>query len=155
MQEQPPPRNPVTKHVHRKEIFWQIAFPLILGVIAIIGLAVWVVWIASGGGDVSQAADASLIFLIIPTMLMAFILLAVLAGFIYGMARFLRFLPPKFYLLQGIFYRIQAGVQRAADKAVEPSLRMKSARAGWQTIKNKLSPRKTRIDIPDKGSQEL
>jgi len=155
MQETKPPRSPVTKQAHRKETFWQIAFPLILGVIAIIGLAVWVVWIASGGGSVSQAADASLIFLIIPTMLMAFILLAVLGGLVYGMARFLRFLPPKFFILQGFFYRIQDGVQKAADKVAEPVLRMKSAGAGWRAFKRELTSRKMQHDIPDEGSQEL
>ncbi|MBL7162238.1 MAG: hypothetical protein ISS57_06505 [Anaerolineales bacterium] len=151
MQEQEPSRNPLTKQTHRKETFWQIAFPLILGVIAILGLAVCTVMVASGGGNVSQAADASLIFLIIPTIVMAFILLAVLGGLIYGMARFLRFLPPKFFTLQGFFCHIQAGVKKAADKAVEPALRMKSAGAGWRTFKSELTSRKTQNDIPDEG----
>ncbi len=155
MQEQPAPRNPITKQAHRKQTFWQIAFPMILGGIAILGLAVWVIVVASGGGNVSQAADTSLIFLIIPTMLMAFILLAVLVGLVYGMYRFLRFLPAKFFILQGVFYRLQDSVQKAADKAVEPSLRLKSARAGWQTLKRGLTSRKIQAVVPDEGSQEL
>ncbi len=155
MQEQKPSRNPVTEQAHRKETFRQITLPLLLGVLAILGLAVWAVLVASGGGNVSQAADASLIFLIIPTFVMAFILLAVLFGLVYGMARFLKLLPPKFFTLQGFFYRIQDSVEKAADKAVEPALRMKSAGAGWQTIKNEVSPPKIPIDIPEEGSQEL
>ncbi|MBC8505613.1 MAG: hypothetical protein ISR58_15995 [Anaerolineales bacterium] len=155
MQEQKPSQNPITKQAHRKETFRQITLPLLFGVLAILGLAVWVVLVASGGGNVSHAADASLIFLIIPTFVMAFMLLAVLVGMVYGMYRFLRFLPPTFFVLQGFFYRIQDSVQKAADKAVEPAFRMKSAGAGWQTIKNELTLRKTKIDIPDEGSQEL
>ncbi len=155
MQEPKPSRNPVTRQAHRKETFRQIALPMILGVIAILGLAVWVVLVASGGGNVSQAADASLIFLIIPTMVMAFILLAVLAGLVYGMYRFLRILPPKFFTLQGFFYRVQDRMQKAADKAVEPTLRAKSASAGWQTIKYELTSRKVSDVVPDEGSREL
>ena len=155
MQEQKPSRNPVTKRAHRKESFWQITFPLILGLIAILGLAVWAVIVASGGGNVSQAADTSLIFLIIPTFVMAFIFLVVLVGLVYGMYSLLRWLPPKFFILQGLFYRIQDRVQKAADKAVEPAMKVKSAGAGWQRLKNEFVPRKTHIDIPEEGSQEL
>ncbi len=155
MQDQKPSRNPVTKQTYRKETFWQITFPLILGLIVIVGLAVWTVIVASGGGNVSQAADASLIFLIIPTFVMAFILLAVLIGLVYGMYSLLKWLPPKFFTLQGFFYRIQDRVQKAADKAVEPALRVKSAGAGWQRVKNEFVPRKTNIDIPGEGSHEL
>jgi len=128
---------------------------MILGGIAIFGLAGWVVLVAAGGGNVSQAADASLIFLIIPTMVMAFILLAVLVGLVYGMYRFLRLLPPKFFTLQGFFYRIQDRVQKAADKAVEPTIRAKSAGAGWQTMKSELTSRKMHDVVADEGSHEL
>ncbi len=155
MQERKPPRNPVTQQAHRKEAFWQIAFPLLLGVLAVLGLAVWTVWAASGGGNVSQAADTSLIFLIIPTMVMAFILLAVLGALVYGVVSLLRFLPPKFFILQDFFDRMRVGVQRAADRVAEPTLRIGSVGAGWRALKSSLSSPKMRNDTPDEGSQEL
>lgn len=155
MQAQRPTRNLITRQVHRKETFWQIAFPLILGGLAVLGLAVWAVMAPSGGGNTSQAADVSLIFLIVPLLVMAFILLAVLIGLIYGMARLLGFLPQKFYLLQGFFDRIRAGVRKAADKAVEPALQMKSAAASMHALRRELTPRKIRNDFPDEGPREL
>ncbi|MEA3350353.1 MAG: hypothetical protein U9Q82_07010 [Chloroflexota bacterium] len=134
MQKTQPQRNPKTQASHKKDIFWQITIPLIFGALAILGLAIWSVVAAAKGGDVGPAADAALIFMVIPTMLMALIPLALLGGCVYLSTRLLKILPPQIYRLQNFFLRLQAGVQKGADKAVEPILRSKSWAAAWRIL---------------------
>ena len=64
-------RNPLTHEKHRREVFWQITIPLVIGLVMILGLAALVIVTAVQGGNVSQAADASLVYLIIPVMVMS------------------------------------------------------------------------------------
>ncbi len=99
------------------------------------GLFGWAIVVAVQGGNVNQAADASLIFVIIPTMIMALIPLAILGGFVYLMTRVLNILPPKLFQVQLFFDRIQRGVRQASDKLVEPSLRLGSLGAAWKSLK--------------------
>ncbi len=131
-------RNPITHKLHRREKTWQIILPLIVGILIILGLGSWAIVTVTQGGDVSQAADTSLIFLLIPVLILSLIPLALLGFLVYGMVRVLTFLPPKFYLVQGFFLKVQERVQQGADIAAEPVLRINSIGAGWQAIKRAL-----------------
>jgi hypothetical protein len=134
MNETQPPRNPETHQSHRREVFWQITFPIILGVAAILGLAAWVLVLATRGGNVSQAADTSLIFLILPTMLMALLPLVLLAVVAYGIIWLNKNLPPYAKQAQDAFARVRDVVRQGADKSVEPILRLKSALAALKAL---------------------
>jgi hypothetical protein len=136
-------RNPITHKFHRRETIWQIIAPLVVGISIILGLGIWAIVTVAQGGDVSQAADTSLIFLLIPVLILSLIPLALLGGLVYGMFRLLKILPPKFYLVQGLFLKVQERVKQGADIAVEPILRINSIGAGWQTFKRILNENKT------------
>ncbi|MBC8333491.1 MAG: hypothetical protein H8E28_16030 [Anaerolineae bacterium] len=136
------PRNPVTQQTHRKESLWQIWLPLSLGVLIILGLAAWSVIVAAGGGDVSQPADASLILVLCPSILMAVIPLALVGGFAYGTGYLVKILPPKMLIVQYFFTRIEEGTHRAADKLAEPSLKMGSFAAAWRAFRSAFRPRR-------------
>lgn len=152
MQNTPPLRDPLTQAAHRRQTWLQIGLPLLLGLLAVLALAIWTVLVASGGGNVSQAADTSLIFLLIPMLVMALIFLAVLAGLIYVVALIIKALPPKFYVLQGFFLNIQKTVQNVSDKLAEPTLRAKSAGAAWQSLKSSLLNRNSDNNPHSEGS---
>lgn len=137
------PRNPVTQKAHRRETFWQITIPLIVSILIILGLAIWSVVVASGEGEISQAADASLIFLIIPTMVLALVPLILLGGLVYGMVRLLKFLPPKLYLVQDFFLKLRYVVQNWSDKLAEPVLRVNGLGAAWQAFRGALKKKQS------------
>ena len=130
-----PERNPITHQDHRREVFWQITFPLVLGAILILGLAVWAAIAAAQGGNVSQPADASLVFLLIPTMAMTLILLVIIAGFAYAVIWLNKSIPPYARQAQDFFARARDIVRVGADKAVEPVLRIQSALAALRALK--------------------
>lgn len=152
MQNTPPSRNPQTQAAHRRESWLQIGLPLLLGILVVLGLAGFVVVIASRGGNVSQGADTSLIFILIPMLIIALVISTLLGGLIYLMAAALKALPPKFFVIQGFFYRVQDTVQNTSDKLVEPAMRTKSAVAAWGVIKNNLSIRKATKQTHVEGS---
>ena len=132
-----PERNPSTHKAHRREVGWQIVFPLTCGSIILLGLAIWTVVGTVQGGNVSQPADTSLIFLLIPTMILALIPLALLAGLAYGIIAFNKMLPQYFFKAQGALRKVQDGVRIGADKLVEPVIRIESMIAALGVLKRK------------------
>jgi H+/Cl- antiporter ClcA len=135
MNESTPPRNPHTHQLHRRETFWQITLPLILGGLVMLGLSIWAIVAAAGGGNVNQAASASLIFLIIPTMFMALFVLLILAGLAYLVIQANHGLPPVMRKIQGFFVRVREAVRLYSDKLVEPILRAQSGIAALKSLK--------------------
>lgn len=132
-----PERNPNTYKAHRREFAWQVAFPLALGILLILGLAAWTIVAAVQGGNVSQPADTSLIFLLIPTMVMAIIPLAIFAGLAYGIILLNKELPGYFYQAQIAIQKVQVGIQNGADKLVAPMIRFKSTIAALGAIRRR------------------
>lgn len=120
------------QHHHREKI-WQILFPIAIGFLLIIIAAVFVVLTASrssGGGSVSQWADTSTIWLVLPIMMFAAFGTLVLAGLIYLVAKLLDILPPYTNLIQQYANLITARVNLATRKMVSPFVSAKSIRAG-------------------------
>ena len=130
-----PERNPITHKDHRREVFWQITLPLLIGAILILGVAVWTAVAAAQGGNVSQPADASLVFLLIPTMAMALVLLVIIAGFAYAVIWLNNNIPPYARQAQDFFVSARDIVRMVADKVVEPVLRIQSALAALRALK--------------------
>ena len=137
MNETQPERNPLTHKKHRVETFWQITFPLILGGLVIIGLAAWTIYAATTGFSVRKTTDLSLVFLIIPAMVMFLIPLIILLGMAYGVI-WLNKNTPKFMLrVQDVVDQVRDGVIKGSDKVVDPVIRIKSRLASFQALKRK------------------
>ncbi|GAB4578785.1 MAG: hypothetical protein Fur0022_15220 [Anaerolineales bacterium] len=130
----PHPRNPETHAMHRRQMFWQVFFPLGFGAVVLIGACVLPVVAVARGGEVSKWADTSLIWLILPAMFFSLIPLALLAGAVYGVLKLFEKLPGWMFRLQGIFELIRGKVREYADKAVEPVLRVQSFNAKIQAV---------------------
>lgn len=116
-------RNLLAQENHRRDSFWQITFPLIIGGLLILGFAVWIGFIAWSGSPVSQAADTALIFLIIPVLVVAFVFLIVTGGLVYLVIWLNQNIPFYAYRLQNIFSRIEGQTQTISDKAARPVLK--------------------------------
>jgi hypothetical protein len=130
-------RNPKTHQDHKRETFWQITFPLILGVVIVLVLGVLAVVAGLESGPLAQAADAALIFLIIPLMLITLILGIITAAVAYGVVKLNSTLP--FYAKQAhdAFERVRQQVQIGSDKAVAPILQIQSFFASLKALKRK------------------
>jgi hypothetical protein len=138
MNETPKPeRNPKTHQTHRREVFLQITLPLLIGLVFVLTLAVLAVVAATTDGSAKQAADASLIFLIIPLMFATVLFMLVLAAFAYGIIWLNGALPIYTKQAQDILERVRQQVQVGSDKVVEPILKLRSFLASLGAIKPK------------------
>jgi hypothetical protein len=130
-------RNSITHAKHRKETWWQISFPFILGLLLILGLAGWAVFATATGGNVGQSADTSLIWIICPNLLLALIPLALFGGMAYGIIVLNQKIPAAFKQLQDVMLKVRDGVQAGADKVVDPVINLKSKIASLEALKRK------------------
>lgn len=124
--------NPETMQKHRRETLWQITVPAIAGAGLLLLLAV----LASLGkpAGVSQRADTSLIFLIIPNLLCSFIFLVLLAAITYGLIRLIAILPGYTRQLQDFFKVVNQKVKEVMDVLTEPVLRVHGLRASLEKL---------------------
>jgi hypothetical protein len=130
-----PERNPETHKAHRREVLWQVTVPLIGGVLVLLALAVLS---ATGGTEqVSRWGDVSLIWLILPMLLVALIFLVITAGLAYGVIWLVRVLPGYARQLQALFETLAVKVKQVSDLAAEPFIRIQSFMAGMQALFNR------------------
>jgi hypothetical protein len=118
---------------HRREKIWQILVPLIIGILLILAVGVIVILTAacsSAGGAVSQWADTSAIWLIMPVIMFAIFGILILIGLIYLVARITKILPPYADLVQGYASLVAAKVSLVTRKIVSPFITVESTRAG-------------------------
>jgi hypothetical protein len=128
-------RNPQTTGKHRRETWWQISLPLLVGILIFVALAVG----ANFGTNeaVGRWARISMVLLAIPLIILALLTLAVLIAFIYLAARLTKLIPPYAWQAQELFARIAVVSRRAADKAVEPVLRLNAFVAGLGALRRR------------------
>jgi hypothetical protein len=135
-----PERNPSTYAIHRREVFWQITFPLAIALLIILCMVTGVILAGiKGVGDISRWADISVIWLLIPAIVLTLIAFFFLVGFIYLITRLLGVFPGAARLVQDYFHLFQVRSKKVADKIVEPFIRLRSYKAGaealWQKSK--------------------
>ncbi len=107
--------------LHRKQRATQIILPVALGALLIIGMIALISFATfKSNGDVGRWAAISTIWVIIPILLAGLILLAILIGLIYLMARMLGALPHYTGIAQDYVYIAQSYIIRGADMAVKP-----------------------------------
>ncbi len=130
-----PSRNPTTERKHRREVFLQITVPLAVGVMLILLAAAGVIWAGiANTGNVSAWADVSLIWLVIPLMLVVFLFLGLLAGLVYVLTLGLQRLPFFMHRVQVFFRLVDMRVRKVANGSVEPVMRVQSFSAAWKAL---------------------
>lgn len=101
---------------HRKQRTTQIILPVVVSALLMIGLIVLIsLSTFNSGGDVGRWAAISTIWIIIPLLIVGLILLALLIGLIYLMARALGGLPYYTGIAQDYVYLARGYIIRAAD----------------------------------------
>ena len=106
---------------HRKQMMNQIVLPVILSALVMIALVV-LISLATfrANGDVGRWAAISTIWIVIPVMLMGLIVLVILIGLIYLMARGLQIIPTYTGLAQEYAAKARWYITRGADMLVKP-----------------------------------
>jgi hypothetical protein len=106
---------------HRRQRNLQIILPVALSGLALIGMIVLISFATfKSDGDVGRWAAISTIWIIIPTLIAGLIVLAILIGLIYLMARALGALPRYTGIAQNYVYIARSYILRGADMAVKP-----------------------------------
>jgi hypothetical protein len=127
-----PERNPVTHRAHRREVLLQITIPFGIGLVIILVASVLV---SLGPDDsVSRWGDTSLIWLIIPQLLVCLLFLILMGALAFGVIWLVRTLPRYTRQLQDLFNRIGLQTRKITDTIVEPVLRIRSFRAKLKAI---------------------
>jgi hypothetical protein len=134
-------RNPVTHQHHRRDVLRQVTIPLIAGTVVILTLSILVVW-GSATGEHARWAGISLIWLIMPTLLFAFIILALLVGLIYLVTIMFIRLPLFARKVQDFFLLIKYQIAQLDNKMVDPFLRFHSFKASMRTLGRNLRPKR-------------
>jgi uncharacterized membrane protein len=120
MKELPRPEH-YSYQLHRKQRTTQIILPVMISVLALIGMVVLISFSTfKSDGDVGRWAAISTIWIIIPILLAGLILLAILIGLIYLMARALGALPHYTGIAQDYIYLAQGYIVRGANMVVKP-----------------------------------
>ncbi len=106
---------------HRKDLTWKIIFPVVLSAVLCIGLIVLInLTTFRGGGDVQRWADISTMWIAIPIMVTLLVVLALLGGIVYLLAKLLHITPNYTVIVQDFFYKIESYAKRGADAAAKP-----------------------------------
>ena len=117
---------------HKKQRFWQILAPILLGGLITLAAAVMMVLALTGtvtGLSLSQYADTSMIWLILPVMMFGIVFGVLLLGLVYGVARLLNVLPQYTFLIQQYAAVIEAKIKLWTKKAMDPVITAESIKA--------------------------
>ena len=106
---------------HRRDFQLKILLPIILASIAAVVIGVLAGMAASGSSTaVSLWADISLIWLIMPVMVMALVIAILMVALVYGMNRLLKVTPHYTGLVQGYALWLEAEVSIWTNKLTHP-----------------------------------
>lgn len=126
---------------HRKQVMQKIILPVVLSALILVGIVVWVSYATfSQGGDVGRWAAISTIWVIIPMLLGGLVVLAILGGLIYGMAKLLGALPYYTGIAQDYVFIARGYIIRAADMAVKPILAVNGWLETMKTFFERMTP---------------
>jgi amino acid transporter len=137
----PQERNQETWKRHRQEVFRQITLPIMIaaGILLLISGLVALGSIA----EIKRWADISIIWLIIPALLLTFLAMLALAGMVYLIVRLIVVLPFLSYRVLVKFRALQVAIRNASDRAVAPVLKIAGIKASVQTAFHRQTKVKT------------
>lgn len=130
------PRNKQTEEIHKREVWWQIHFPLLIGLAMVAGLVSLTIMaaVSPGAGTTRVWADISLMFVIAQVMVVIIPWLFVFGGVAYGILYLIRILPPYFKVAQDYTALAALRVEQVMRYVIEPVLQIKSGVAGFDRI---------------------
>ncbi|MGB8212315.1 MAG: hypothetical protein WCE68_02040 [Anaerolineales bacterium] len=126
----PRPLPSPTVRAHKRQFVWQILVPFLVVAALLLAAA----GLAAAGASAPAWRDVSIIWLIIPMLIFALFLLALLVGLIYGIAKLLQITPRYTAKAQDFFVLISTWARRIADGIAQPVLWVRQAGAMLEAI---------------------
>lgn len=131
-------RNPVTYQKYKREVFYQIYLPTIIGALVLLVIVAGIlIASARGTGDISKWADTALISLIVPALIITLVFTIASVGMIYLVTRLLAESPFFFKRVQDFFVLVGLRVRKASDLSVEPFLRVHGLMASLRALRRR------------------
>jgi hypothetical protein len=120
MKELPHPEH-YSYQLHRKQRVSQIILPVVISALALIGMIALISFATfKSGGDVGRWAAISTIWMVIPVLIAGLVVLIILIGLIYLMARALGALPHYTAIAQKYVNLAKGYIVLGANMAVKP-----------------------------------
>ena len=113
---------------HHQQRLWQIILPIIL--VSLIIFSIGVYYVAAEGSPTQVWADISIIWIILPLLVIFLLVFILLVGMIYLLYKVNRNTPLVTDRIQKIFSLIQQRSLDAADTIVKPVLWINQSQAG-------------------------
>jgi hypothetical protein len=124
-----------TSRRHRRETWWQVTFPLLIGLVGVLILSVVTSSVSSV--DVSRLAKMAVIWLLIPALVLSVIFFVILVGLIYVLVRLIAIIPHYSYRVQYQFARVGSKSEQICNLVSEPIIRIRSFRAGLRVLRKR------------------
>lgn len=128
----PPSKRTASYRAYKRNLRWQIILPMV--VVTLLFVAVSVATTLRGNETVSQWADVSTVWLLMPMLVFAVINISILAALIYGIAKLLEITPVYTHKLQGIIRLIGEKIATYADAAAKPIFKVEGFFASLRRI---------------------
>ncbi len=120
---------------HRRQTFWQIYLPLVVGFAAFLALGILVVLSQeTGNPEISRWAAIATIWLILPLLAFGIVVLLVNLFFIVVFSKINNSLRDYGRLARFYIHRIAFQIQKLADRLVEPGIILQSNFSGLKAI---------------------
>jgi hypothetical protein len=126
------PVDSPTLRLHKQQIVWQILLPFLLVTLILLTAGIWLVT-----GATSQTrvwSDVSIIWLLVPMLILALAALALFVVLIIGMAKLLQAAPRYTSRAQQIAGQVATGTRKVADGAAKPFVWLEQAKAVIKSI---------------------
>jgi hypothetical protein len=117
---------------HRKQRFWQILLPIILISILIFSFGGY--FISIGGAQTRVWADISIIWIVVPLLVIFIISLAILILMIIILNQAIRKTPLLTRRIHRIFYLLERQACNMADSIIKPILWVNQTKAGISSL---------------------
>ena len=115
--------NHLSYKKHKRQFWLQIFLPMLVAILLIVAVAVWTGLATFGeGSDSPRWAAISTIWLVIPVMFFGLLVLALLVGLVYLLARGLKVIPPYTAKAQYYVNRGTDVAKQVSEKATQPVL---------------------------------
>ena len=124
----------VSRPAEKRDYWVWIYLPFLIGILVFVGIGLLVV--RAGFGSASVWADTSLIFMLLPMILLGLVLLVLLVALVYGIYKLITMIPEWFTIIRRFFWQAENAAQRIGDIAVRPFTVMKSS---WAALKESYS----------------
>jgi membrane-associated HD superfamily phosphohydrolase len=116
---------------HHSQVAKQIWLPLILALVVVLFLVV-IIFIGTvrGSDEISRWANISVVYLLIPNILISLLMIVLFIFIIRGMVYLMTMMPGWLITVQGFFSTVSATIRQGCDRLAAPVISINSASQG-------------------------